>query len=271
VPDPDVRTPPEGSDAVVPSGTPTPTPSTPSTAVPSYVTKDELAQTSETLLGRIAGMLDGFRAAAPQPTAPTPVQAPQVDLREIDSMIREGREGSAERVAQYVQQEVRRGVASAIATEVTPLRTYGLSALQQMAKQSVLAGDATAKRFEREILDEVNRLPEEMKGNPLAWSNAVALVKGRHHEELLAEATEATVRRETERRPDPAATGRGAPLVDDKGAKLPSAEEFAGSEGMAALRAKGVDADQWARSAGYASWKDYALLARDVELLEEKY
>ncbi len=140
-----------------------------------------------------------------------------------------------------------------IAEHVAPLRDQGLGAIANLTRDTVTPGLPYYKRYQKEIDEVVNTFPPGMRMQAEVYRTAHDLVKGRHAEELIAEAREAALRGPAEPDAVPQGNGRGrAPRAD----AVPAPDDLA--DGMSrALHGAGKDSDTMARKMGYADWKDY--------------
>lgn len=233
------------------------------TQAPSYITREELQSQSDVLMARIEGLVAGIAQRQPQATAP---QAPSVSLADINEAISRG-EGGAEKIAEYVAAQVESRIGAMRRDEIDPLRTVGLSNLEQLAKASALAGLPNAKRYASEIDGYVRQLDDRTRGSIDAWKKAYELVVGAHHEELQREAVEKAVRQASERQVESAPGGSAMTVFqDDDGSALPTLEEMGGAEGLRTLRDKGIrNVDELAQKMGYKDGREYLKVAKMVE------
>lgn len=227
---------------------------------PSYVTREELQSQSEALISRIQGLLEGAQMGRQAPAAPTAPTAP--DFSAINEAIAEGR--GAETIQAIVNRVVESKVAEAVATHVDPLRTVGLSNLEQIARAQALGGKKHAKKYEREIDTLMRNVDPASRSSVDAWNKAYAMAVGLHQDEIEREAVEAAVRQALSQRVEQSPKGGSAP-VDDDGSPLPTVEEAFGKEWTHALSEKGQTPDEWARKAGYPDMKSYLKLYKQMD------
>lgn len=249
---PDEKVEPLKEDAAAPEAAPT----------PSFVTREELQAQSETLLSRIQGMLEGAAASRQPITVAAPTAPAGPNFAEINEAIAEGR--GAERIAEIVERTVRAQVGAAVAEHVDPLRTVGLSNMEQLARAQALSSKKHAKKYEREINALMQPLDPGSKSSVDAWNKAYAMAVGLHADELEKEAVEAAVRQYSAQRVESSPQSGSAP-VDDDGTPLPTMEDAFGKEWIHALAEKGQTADDWARKAGYADAKTYLKLYKQMD------
>jgi hypothetical protein len=238
-----------------PPPAPAPTPDPPPEA--RYITREELAQQNEALLARIGGLVEGL--AARPAAAPAAAPEPTFDLDALDQSLREGREGSAKGIDALIEARVNAGVRQALSA-VDNLGSVGLSNMEAIAKAHALAAKPQehVKRYGKELDAFMKTVAPEARANPEAWNRAYAFIIGQHHEELVREETERALRADVERNPDRGRSAGRGPLEREDGTKVPSVEEYAGAEGVGALREKGIrDGDEYAKRRGYENWQGY--------------
>lgn len=245
----------------------TPPPETPDAPTPSFVTKEELAQTTDAILSRIQGLFEGFNARD-RDAAPTPREPEPINLAEIDDAIREG--GGADKIARMVEKVASAKVDALRKTAIDPLEAVGVGNMATYARDMVLRDlPERHRRYIKEIDEFMTSMPDKrVLANPEAWRHAVTATIGRHASELEREAVEEAIRKETERvaTPQPSAA---AYFDDERKQPVPSVKEFAGDEGLIALREKQIDGDTLAKRMGYKDWSDYMRMARDFDSMQQ--
>lgn len=218
-------------------------------------------------LAEMRGAIDAMRSAPPPPVVQPTADEPFVSDEEIDEAVSEGK-GAGAKFKKLVDQAVRKATAQLKATEIDPLRTGGMGALRELSAAS-LRSEKYYERYKKEIDAVAAQVPPENLGSPQTWRLIYQNVVGSHADEIAAEAAEAALRQSRAEASPSALPGSGG-KDKDAGRPAPSREvrDIAGSEGEAALRYKGTDADAMVKRMdipGVTTWDEYIAMGERLE------
>jgi hypothetical protein len=243
----------------------------PQEPTPQFITKDDLVASQTALMDRITGLAERF-IPQPGPAAPQ-APVPTVTVADVETALQSG-EGAANKIAGLINDRVNAAVHDVRTRELNPLRNVGMNTLEQVARNQVVGALPNEhKRFLPEVEALVKEMPAEVRADPQTWKTTLAMVVGTHTHELIAEAREQALRTASEPRAESAPRNAEIDMGEGKRLRVPSIEEFAGEEGIAALqeRGKGMNADSWAQAAGYDSWSDYIKIASKYDEPIDEY
>lgn len=212
----------------------------------------------------LAQMREVLTAVVPPATAP-PQTTPGVPVeQELEPVLAEAIQtgDSAKLVA-----GIKRLAKSYAESEVTPLRTLGITGMAQLAREQALAAVPQAKRYAAEIDKLMAEQAPEARALASAWTQAARLVLAGHMDELTREAIEQDRRQRAQeseqKRSEEMSRPKPRPVLDD-GTPVVNLLEEGGKELEAAFREKGNSPEEAARRMGYASLEDYERFAAKV-------
>jgi hypothetical protein len=216
----------------------------------------------ERMLDRVGSLVQGAllqRGPATPPPGPPP--RPEINLADIEDDIRQGREGAAARLNTLIEDRVERGVQKALGA-VDALSSVGLTNMEQLAKESALRSQdpKQVKRFGKELDAFMQTVEPAARASIDSWKRGWDYIRGQHYEELVAEDREMQRRALTERQPQMREAAARSARQREDGSQIPSFEEWAGDEGLGALKEKkhgARDGDEYAQQAGFKSWADF--------------
>lgn len=257
-----------------------PQPDAEAPAAPAPVTREDLAAMQSNFERVLAEnqrqFNENLRAYAERMAPPARPAEPTGELtdEQIQTALDEGRMTQVQAMKMLSERTGKRVVME----HVEPLRKTGIgmmsSLTRDMAGMSTVEADGKlvpkyphARRFEKEIKEQLDQVTANgMAVTPEVYDYAYRLVIGGHVDTIASEREEAASRRAVQPKPEPgrqaARTGRSTPAGG--AAPLPAFEEMF-ADNMAALEAKGLSPDQWARRLGYADANAYVKAAVEGE------
>jgi hypothetical protein len=192
---------------------------------------------------------------------------------QIQSALDEGRMTQVQAMKMLAERTGKRVVLE----HVEPLRKTGVAMMsgitRDMAGMSTVETDGKlvpkyphARRFEKEIKEQLDQVVQNgMAVTPEVYDYAYRLVIGGHVDTIANEREEAAVRRAAQPKPvsgqQPARTGRSTAAAG--ASPLPAFEELF-ADNMAALEAKGISPDQFARRLGYENAAAYVKMSLEA-------
>jgi len=217
-------------------------------------------------LAEMRGAVDALKAQPHYVQVPGGGQPAETGVsdEELDRAVSEG-QGVGNKFRALVDQAVRHATSRIKAEEIDPLKSYGTSALKELASTSI-RNLKYYPDYKKEIEMVAAQVPVENLGNPQTWQLIYNNVVGGHADEIETRAVEAAMRQKRDVADGGAPSGGGRQTAAPP--KTVHAADLGGRDAEIALRNKGVSEDEMVqrmRIPGVTTWAEYVEMGERLE------